>query len=307
MIRGLSVLPHIRVEIMRANALEPLILAADSESIEVQREVAAALANLAMAEENKSSIAERGGLPALVKLARSRDRERERYSTAAIANVAEMLDGRAHSLLINEGALDAVLSLVETPLEEVKREVARTLALFASREDSHQALMRAGGHERLMGFLRSKDTLCARFAALGVGNLALVPAAHAHILHRPAMAALVSLADADDVETRRCVAFALNNLATNEANHGLLERVGVAKPLISLAARFDDTDTHLQAVIGLRHLALHPKCRVDIVAMGGLAPLLELASMSGAPPEVGREVTCALRNVSLSESGKVAL
>ena len=39
---------HIRLQIVRAGALEPLILAAGSDSVEVQREVAATLANLTM-------------------------------------------------------------------------------------------------------------------------------------------------------------------------------------------------------------------------------------------------------------------
>jgi hypothetical protein len=47
-LRGLSMQSHIRLQIVRAGALEPLILAAGSDSVEVQREVAATLANLTM-------------------------------------------------------------------------------------------------------------------------------------------------------------------------------------------------------------------------------------------------------------------
>jgi vacuolar protein 8 len=119
------------------------------------------------------------------------------------------------------------------------------------------------------------------------------------------MAALSALADSKDVETRRCVAFAFNNLSTNEENHATIERLGLVRPLISLAARTDDTDTHLQAVIALRHLALHPKNRLDIVALGGLEPLLELLRLPAAPIEVPREVAACLRNLSLSETNKV--
>ena len=79
--------------------MEPLIMAAKSPSIEVQREAAAALCNLALAEENKvikamithfiftsqflnvyQVIMARGGaLPALIALAMSGDKEREVY------------------------------------------------------------------------------------------------------------------------------------------------------------------------------------------------------------------------------------
>ena len=57
-----------------------------------------------------------------------------------------------------------------------------------------------------------------------------------------------------DIETRRCVAFALNNVAANEKNHVVCDRLGVIKPLIALAHE-EDMDTHLQAIIAMRHLA----------------------------------------------------
>ena len=47
-LRGLAVNPEVRLEITRAGALEPLILAAQTDNIEVQREVAAALANISL-------------------------------------------------------------------------------------------------------------------------------------------------------------------------------------------------------------------------------------------------------------------
>jgi hypothetical protein len=46
----------LRVQIVREGALEPLIMSARNPSIEVQREAAAALCNLAMSEENKVCI-----------------------------------------------------------------------------------------------------------------------------------------------------------------------------------------------------------------------------------------------------------
>ena len=49
-------------------------------------------------------------------------------------------------------------------------------------------------------------------------------------------------AKSDDLETRRCTAFALNNVASNEQNHRVLERMGVLRPLIVLI-RDRDQDT----------------------------------------------------------------
>lgn len=52
-LRGISMHQTLRMQLVREGGIEPLILAAKSDSVEVQRETAAALANLALAEENK--------------------------------------------------------------------------------------------------------------------------------------------------------------------------------------------------------------------------------------------------------------
>ena len=90
-------------QLVREGALEPLILAAGTESIEVQREVAATLCNLALAEENKVTMARSGVLPALVALAQSRDRERETHAVACMANLAEMVEGRTQRRMLDDG------------------------------------------------------------------------------------------------------------------------------------------------------------------------------------------------------------
>lgn len=72
-LRGIATHPVLRVQIVREGALEPLIMSAKSNSIEVQRETAAAFCNLAMTEENKVVMARGGVLPCLVALAMSGD------------------------------------------------------------------------------------------------------------------------------------------------------------------------------------------------------------------------------------------
>jgi hypothetical protein len=76
-LRGMATHSVLRVQIVREGALEPLILAARSNSIEVQREASAAMCNMSLAEENKIIMARGGALAALVALAMSGDTERE--------------------------------------------------------------------------------------------------------------------------------------------------------------------------------------------------------------------------------------
>jgi hypothetical protein len=136
-LRGLAIHPTIRLQLVREGALEPLIIAASSESIEVQREAAAALCNIALAEDNKVVMARGGVLPALVHLTMSGDTQREVHSVAALANIAEMIEGRTQDRMIEEGVIKPLLRLADNRDPEVRREVARTFALFACKRDSH--------------------------------------------------------------------------------------------------------------------------------------------------------------------------
>ena len=56
----------------------------------------------------------------------------------------------------------------------------------------------------------------------------------------------------------------------------MYERLGMLRSLIILSGD-RDFDTHVQAVVALRHLALSPRNRIRIVEMGGLEPIIELA------------------------------
>lgn len=60
-------------------------------------------------------MARSGVLPALNHLSGSGDRERQVHAAAAIANIAEMVEGRTQKRMIEEGCVKAVLRLVDSP------------------------------------------------------------------------------------------------------------------------------------------------------------------------------------------------
>ena len=130
-------------------------MAAAVDNIEVQRETAAALANISLNEENKVQIARSGCLPALIQLAQADDRERERYAVMTLANVAEMVEGRTQRRMLEEGVLKPLQKLASSPPVDIRRECARAFALFASKRDSHQDLLQAGGLQQMVSFLRA--------------------------------------------------------------------------------------------------------------------------------------------------------
>ena len=67
---------------------------AESDSVEVQREVAACLRNLSLSEPNKIAIRQGGGLEVLVKFALSADVEISHQATGVIANLAEAIENQ---------------------------------------------------------------------------------------------------------------------------------------------------------------------------------------------------------------------
>jgi Armadillo/beta-catenin-like repeat len=364
-LRGIATHPSLRMQIVREGGLEPLALAAKSTSIEVQRETAATLANLALAEENKVAMARSGVLPALVTLCDSGDRERIIHAISAMANIAEMVEGRTHSRMIEEGCLRPLLRLAldET---EIRQEAARCLALFASKRDTQQHLLRAGAVPRMVTFVRGitvsmasttataaatagtaaltngssttsstaltvhnnsnnssnsnnsnsltttstakstvADPIVMRYGVLGLGNMAVSSANHTALFESGAVTCLLTkeVYESSDLETRRCCAFALNNIASHEPNHRACEKMGVLRPLCHLL-KDNDQDTHLQAAFAVRQLSISARCRAQFLELKGLTSLLALGSKSESI-EVLREVAAALRNVSLSEHSKV--
>lgn len=158
---------------------------------------------------------------------------------------------------------------------EVREEAARALALFASKRDSQAHLVRSGVVPKLVSFVRGSDAGVRRYGVLGLGNLAVVTQNHQTLFEAGGVSSLLmeSVYAAEDLETRRCVAFALNNIASFEPNHRACERAGVLRPLVRLL-RDPDPDTHLQAVFAIRQLSVTARCRSQLVEMKGLAPLL---------------------------------
>lgn len=181
-LRGIAVRPEFRLDIVRSGGLEPLILASQCDNVEIQREVAACLCNLALNEENKVQISRSGCLPALIQLCQSGDYERERYAIAAIANIAEMVEGRTQRRMLDEGIMKPLLQLASSPLLDIRVSVARALALFASKRDSHADILQNGGLQQLVAFLRSNDEKTKRFGALGVANLGLYSSNHYELI-----------------------------------------------------------------------------------------------------------------------------
>ena len=80
--------------------------------------------------------------------------------------------------MLEEGVLKPLLRLTDSSNPEVRKEVARTLALFASKRDSHPALVRAHAASRMIAFLNDPEEAVVRYGVLGVANLAVTRESH---------------------------------------------------------------------------------------------------------------------------------
>lgn len=306
-LRGLATHPILRVQIVREGALEPLIMATKSASIEVQREAAAAICNLAISEENKVILARSGVLGVLVSMATGAgsDEQRELHAVCALANIAEMVEGRTQERMIEEGVMKVLIRLSDSKNTEIRQQVSRNFALFASKRDSHSTLVRIHAANKMLNFMCDADEVVQRYGVLGLGNLAVSRESHQELFDVGAVATVMDLTTkATDLLTKRAIAFCLNNIACNPANHIPCERLGLTRALLILLGD-RDKDVNLQAILATRHLCESAKFRNQFVELNGIPVLLPLGFSEDI--EVKREVCAALRNLSLSVHGKVVM
>ena len=209
-------------------------MSAKSNSIEVQREAAAALCNCALAEENKVVMARGGSVPALVSLAMSGDVQRETHASAALANIAEMVEGRTQDRMLEEGVLKPLMRLAESDDAEVRKKCREPLLSSPRSVILIQHLVRAHAATRIMTFLEDSNDVVQRFGVLGIGNLAVSRESHQELFDVGAVAALLPVTKSPDALTKRALAFSLNNISANAANHSACERLGLVRTLVGL-------------------------------------------------------------------------
>jgi hypothetical protein len=121
------------------------------------------------------------------------------------------------------------MRLADSKEAEIRREVSRAFALFASKRDSHAALVRSHAAARIMTFLSDTDEVAQRYGVLGIGNMAISKESHQELFDVGAVAGLLNCAKSNDLQTRRCCAFAFNNIAANAANHPAAEVINTLR------------------------------------------------------------------------------
>jgi len=300
-LHGLSKHAELRAPLLR-EGLEPLILGLRG-GIEIQRESAAALNNMAMAKENRSLMAKSGALPSLKDLLKSEDYICRNHASSALANLAETSSDGIHELLLDDCCLDIMCKHVNDKDSHVdtKRAISRCLALFAGNPQVHEHLLSGDVLNSLNVLIAAtEDRYCERCGILAVANLARVTSNHHVVLSKIRFETILSFSQSDDVETLRSLSFALHSFSKCERNHAILE-ANAADSLVALL-RFEDYDASFQACLATKYLCTSENLRNIIAESNGLEAVLSLAS--GYDLELKREVAAALRNMSLSHDNK---
>lgn len=121
----------------------------------------------------------------------------------------------------------------------------------------------------LVSFLCSADVTYRLFGAVTLGNIASDVSLQAPIVRGGALTPLITIANAADLETQRCIAYSLCNLSANPARRGAIISEGGLPSLISLACSDHPVDQRA-ALATLRAIAADPDHRRAVVEAGAL-------------------------------------
>ncbi|KAJ1441742.1 hypothetical protein B484DRAFT_390552, partial [Ochromonadaceae sp. CCMP2298] len=96
----------------------------------------------------------------------------------------------------------------------------------------------------LVAYLCSADATFRLFGAVTIGNIASSLSLQGEIIEGGALAPLVTVSNQADLETQRCIAYALCNLAADPRRRADIVREGGLPSLISMACSEDLNDCH---------------------------------------------------------------
>ena len=189
--------------------LAPLAVAGTSTDLETQREVAAALCNLSLSDQNKVAIAKSSVLKALITLAQSKDVEVARQGVGAIGNIAE--DVSTHEYI--DGTF--MIGLMHHDSLDVYREASRAISNLLTSEMNHARVIKDG----ILGIIHlalSTDPECLYNASLCFRKLSCNISSHEQIIMKGGLTSLFYLTEHSDMKIKRQAAYTLRDLSSNK-------------------------------------------------------------------------------------------
>ena len=265
-----------------SNAISLLVSALAANRPQIQRESARSLGNISVFAKYGKIVLNGGGFSRLLNcFCATRDMECRRLTAMAIVNLTST------SIVCDLFTGDYRI-LLETLLNVVKS---------------------ASDYKRQSAV----DTI--RFVLLVIANVFAGGRDEGNRFRRMILKDVIELSRSRDIKCRHHSSFAISNVCSDIKTASVIVKSNGVKILVSLA--FPDTDdpgstnVQVQAIAGIRGLALTEKCRIEIVRCGALEPLILAATANstaeGFDIDVQREAAAALSNLALTSSMKLSM
>ena len=203
------------------------------------------------------------------------------------------------------GALDHLLVLAKSDDVEVQMETLAclcNLSLCGCIGDNPLSFLDACSMQNLVAFLCSADSTYRLFGAVAIGNIVSAVNLQDDVVNFGALSPLIAVSNVADLETQRCIAYALCNLAADPKRRRDIVREGGLQSIISMACSEDQSD-QLVAIATLRGISAQADNRrqvwtsnaVEALTLGTRAPTLE----------VRIETACTYMALSINDENKL--
>jgi len=238
------------------------------------------LANLASNTLTHSSFSEGNCLSKIIALISS-DNNRIKFEAVSALRGLSTSDSLRTKILELNG-LDPLLKLTTAEDVGLQMEVLSTLcnlSLEGCIGDNALGFLNSINLSNLTSFLCSADSTYRLFGALAIGNITSNKNLQEPVLKSGVLSPLLNVSNSANVETQRCIAYAICNLAAIKQNRPTVVREGGLSSIILLSC----TDNAVDVVAGLatlRGLAADSGVRRKILQEGALEGISCGASIS---------------------------
>ncbi|KAL3789162.1 hypothetical protein HJC23_012251 [Cyclotella cryptica] len=304
-----------RTTFVTCHGLQELLALSTSDDLETKREVAAALRNISLSDNNKDSIMQIG-LDVIADLCRNSDNEISHQACAIVANISEKKSNKVP--MVERGIIHHLHTALLLDFILVLRESVRSFANLSSTIENTAHIVSSGALCHMARALKSDDILTRRFAALALSNLAINSDVHARIIHEVGLLLLISIATESDrsfidMQTQQHGMACLANLASNYTTHDDLIRHG-STTLAMDHAKSTNLDVRANSLLLIanlsskkaNHSVLHKCCNLHELIQN-LACLDEIVQLRAVTSLRGLSTDASMRKQIISAGGTESL
>ena len=197
------------------------------ESLELKREVAAALRNISLSDQGKESIFNEGGIIILVGFFRSPDDKLLYQSCGVIANLSEAIVNQ--EAMVRGGILHHLKYVMRSLSSDVVREVIRAITNLSYDYTCTSLIVSAGVLVYLVKEIVSRDSFCQQFAVMAIANISTNQDNHTHIIEEKGLQPLIDIVfeKIPNCCTKKHSFFALTNISASHCYHKELVQLGI--------------------------------------------------------------------------------